>query len=1051
MKGYKNANEEEQNKKKRIIIYILIIILLLLLITSCTSKFWGTIGDLFRNGGHFTIDEGTNDPEIVLNKELKFYSDSFEVYLTDSKVKLGFYYEYINPSELVCSTSDASIATCYIEGNYVVVNPKKVGKVDIILQGEVNGKIYKAISKLEVKDASQAITLFQDSGQIFINFSNQHVFTYRLDGITGKITVTSSDESIAKAYVENGVIKIVPVKPGTVHITITIEKNGTTIVKDYEVIIKDDANPNTSTSNGNSGSSNSSSGNGNSGTNISNDRKKDRNNFLSSLKVSAGNLNFQAGILEYYVGVSNNVSDITLSPVLSSSKAKMSFSYNGQSVSSLEHLKLKTGDNTVIIKVTAEDGSTREYKVVINKAANGDNTISSIEHDGEIIPAFSKDTLKYDIYVDSNASKFNFKEVLSNSSSSVQYIWNDKEVSSLNDLSLDREVNTLQIKVTSEDKNTRTYIFHILKKKSTQNTLKDLIVPGYQLEESFDSSLLEYHLNVPYEASNIAMDAILTDSRSKISAKLSNSDGEKETSLQNIALKEGDNTLFITVTSESGEAKVYQVHIHRAVRTLALETTNSTINFEDIPAPFIYYIFDDGKETNSFNVQDVKVKFSNFKGTYEVKENIIWINPDVSMAGVTTDVEVSYQGKVAKGKINFVRNSYQLKAESSSYDLKVHEGQNTQDIVLHTNMFNKGTKVTKIPGGIRVSSKTDDRVYVDIKTDSSLISLSSKEEVDQVSSIAFTVTSNGKSGVATISVSGSAFGSSVASFPIQVNIIKVYNVEIYANGGFFQKNQNEEVLKFQISNLETIDLKEFAAYKEASGNCMYYVLDSYNTKADGSGTKYGLDAIIKNLDHDLTLYAIYNGKDAEYIEVTIPAHYYLYDKDDRGIELFHNEEYFKKYGQDKVIYPGARGSYLQTIENKDNQRIVITGMNLEEDTICIPNKGCLNMGYIIKYSPVQSNDTLYFYGSSTKYQVLNLDSATTIQGSHTNRNISFEPNTIPIPQDKGIEISLLWEWVEENDALDTLIGMESANINGEFTLTVRIDFTKIHDHCKLNN
>ena len=72
-----------------------------------------------------------------------------------------------------------------------------------------------------------------------------------------------------------------------------------------------------------------------------------------------------------------------------------------------------------------------------------------------------------------------------------------------------------------------------------------------------------------------------------------------------------------------------------------------------------------------------------------------------------------------------------------------------------------------------------------------MISLSSKEEVDQVSSIAFTVTSNGKSGVATISVSGSAFGSSVASFPIQVNIIKVYNVEIYANGGFFQKNQND--------------------------------------------------------------------------------------------------------------------------------------------------------------------------------------------------------------------------------------------------------------------
>lgn len=1044
MKDYSNSEVEEEKQKKKKIILIILIILLLLLITSCTSKFFGTIGNLFHNIGYFDINDKTNDPESIVNRELRFYSDSYDMYMNDSKVKLGFTYELINPDQLVCTTSDAEIATCYVDGNYVVVTPKKVGKVEVILQTTVNGKVYKAIAKVNVLDASQGIYLFKESDTININYTDEYIFSYRVDGIRGKITVTSSDESIAKAIIENGVIKIIPVRPGTVTITITIEdENGKVTIKEFEVTITGDPNKNTSNP------TKPSNPNGNGGS-TSGDRDKDRNSLLKSLGISSGTLNFNPGVYSYNVGVGSNVSNVTLTPVLSSSKANMTFTFNGKEVSSLNDLKLKTGDNTVIITVRAEDGSVSKYTVVINKAADKDNTLSSLTvNNGEMSPTFSKDELNYNVYV-TNGSSFDIKSTLSSPKSKVEYIYNGQKVDSLDGLKLENGHSTVQIKVTSEDGVDRIYTVHVYPKKSDNNKLSNLEAIGFEMDEKFASDHNSYHVSVPYETSKISFTAVAEDTRSTVTYKLSNKTfNGKIDSLENIPLVEGDNLVEVTVTSESGISNTYTITVHRAERSIALESNEHVINFENTPYPVVYYILDDGNKTSSYDYHDVKVSFSNYKGTYEIQDGKIILNPDVSMKNKTTEIEVRYFDKVVKGTLKFEMNHYTLTPDSSSYELDLDNGEGTQDIILNTNLFSKGTVVSNIPGGIRISSKEDPRLYVDVKTDSKLITLSGKNEDGKVSSVAITATATGKSGVATISVSGSAFGETVATFPVQITLVQKYDVVIYANGGFFQKYETDSV-SFRVSNLEAIDLTEYVAYKEATGNCMYYVLDHFNTKEDGSGTKYGTNDIIKNLDHDLTLYAIYNTKESQYIEVTIPAHYYLYDEDDRGIELFHNDEYFKLYGKDKIIYPGARGSYVQTIMNRDNQKIEITGMNLEEDTICITGKGCLNMGYIIKYSPVNSNNTHYYYGSSTQYSILNKDSATSINQSHTSRNIPFTPNTIGIPNGEGVEISLLWEWVDVDDDLDTLIGMEAANLNDEYKLTVRIDFTRLHSHCKLD-
>lgn len=87
---------------------------------------------------------------------------------------------------------------------------------------------------------------------------------------------------------------------------------------------------------------------------------------LSSLKVSPGTLNpaFSPDVTSYTVNVGGDVNKLAVSAAAKDSKAKVLV--NGDS-------NLKTGENTVVCKVTAEDGqTTRSYKITVNKSASAE-------------------------------------------------------------------------------------------------------------------------------------------------------------------------------------------------------------------------------------------------------------------------------------------------------------------------------------------------------------------------------------------------------------------------------------------------------------------------------------------------------------------------------------------------------------------------------------------------------------------------------------------------------------------------------------------------------
>lgn len=99
-------------------------------------------------------------------------------------------------------------------------------------------------------------------------------------------------------------------------------------------------------------------------------------------------------------------------------------------------------------------------------------------------------------------------------------------------------------------------------KKSTDSTLSALSVKEGTISPEFKKDIKEYALTIPYETSEINVTATPTDSKATATVK-----GNKE-------LKEGENTVTITVTAEDGSSSNYTIKVNRKRVPIALKSLN---------------------------------------------------------------------------------------------------------------------------------------------------------------------------------------------------------------------------------------------------------------------------------------------------------------------------------------------------------------------------------------------------------------------------------------------------------------------------------------------
>lgn len=426
-----------------------------------------------------------------------------------------------------------------------------------------------------VKDPDS--TIISGTGDILINpgLNELYVKVLAQDGITQTTyTIRVEREKDSNAYLRelkiNGQLINLLINPPTevydktmLSYGITVENNITSLnidaIPDSEYVSKDDiiisGNENFVTNEDNLVTITVTAPAGNFETyRIHVTRKKSDNNYLKDIVLSNGTLEpaFVKTINEYTVNVDRSVTSIEINPIVEDQSS--TFTKSGPD-------SLKIGENIYTITVISED-DTKEpnvYTIKVNRLPSSNNYLKSLLIDGVSIntlidpptESFDKTKPSYEITVPSDRTSITISTQTEEEHATIN-------IGSEKTFELESGTKTIDIEVTAESGEPRTYTIIVNKEKSSDSTLRDLHIVQTELNENFEPGRLNYTADVPYNVTNIDIVAMLNDSRSTISGDV-NSDGTA-----NVPLETGPNDFTIVVTSENNTPTMYTLKVTRA-------------------------------------------------------------------------------------------------------------------------------------------------------------------------------------------------------------------------------------------------------------------------------------------------------------------------------------------------------------------------------------------------------------------------------------------------------------------------------------------------------
>lgn len=337
---------------------------------------------------------------------------------------------------------------------------------------------------------------------------------------------------------------------------------------------------------------------------------------LSDIKINGKSIsNFSSLNTEYTLDpVKNNVTSLNVVASLNDTDASFVVSGNNLSV----------GDNTISIKVTAEDGTTiKTYNLKVRRQSNNANikalTLTSTPQ-GTLSPTFSSSTTSYKYVYDESVTSVNVQATLSDTLlASITGTGNY-------DLSTSSNAN---IVVTAEDGTIKTYTIVFERKKSSVNTLSSLTVKNgsnnYSLNPEFNKDVTSYTMEVPNDIDKVTIGGASTSSNVK-----------SITGFGEVSLNFGSNQKNIVVTAEDGTAKTYSITINRKKSDDAflknIKIDNVAIS-DFSKEKFEYNIDPIGSSTSSLNITYDK---NNEYSTVEVLDNNLSIGNNIVKLKVTS-------------------------------------------------------------------------------------------------------------------------------------------------------------------------------------------------------------------------------------------------------------------------------------------------------------------------------------------------------------------------------------------------------------------------------
>ncbi|MDE5830438.1 MAG: cadherin-like beta sandwich domain-containing protein, partial [Clostridia bacterium] len=194
--------------------------------------------------------------------------------------------------------------------------------------------------------------------------------------------------------------------------------------------------------------------------------------------------------------------------------------------------------------------STKLKKGSISKNINvvtysADNNLAELAVDkGSLSPAFNAGTTNYTVTVGSDVTSLNIYARTADAKATV---------AGAGAKNINYGSNKFAITVKAENGSTKAYTVNVIRQdsRSSNANLKSLNLSNGSLSPSFNSSVTEYTVSVPYEVSKINVNAVADDANAKVAVS----------SPELVA--EGTTNITIKVTAENGASKTYVIKATR--------------------------------------------------------------------------------------------------------------------------------------------------------------------------------------------------------------------------------------------------------------------------------------------------------------------------------------------------------------------------------------------------------------------------------------------------------------------------------------------------------
>lgn len=274
--------------------------------------------------------------------------------------------------------------------------------------------------------------------------------------------------------------------------------------------------------------------------NIYRNDNRDKTNTLSLLEIENYKISpdFNKNTVNYTLTVKKDVTSVKINATLDSDKSSFNKGYGPRTVN------LNYGVNTILIKVTSESDSTKTYTVKVTREddRSSNNYLKSLNvSSGDF--EFNKKTQNYSFTVQNEVTSIKVLAVAEDEKSTI---------SGAKTYNLKEGLNKINIVVTAENKQTRTYTLQVTRivkniNKEVNNKLKSLEISNYQI--NFDPETTIYNLTIENESS---LDIIPKVQDSTSSVVINGNENLKDGSV-----------IKLVVTAVDGSTKEYIINISK--------------------------------------------------------------------------------------------------------------------------------------------------------------------------------------------------------------------------------------------------------------------------------------------------------------------------------------------------------------------------------------------------------------------------------------------------------------------------------------------------------